>query len=356
MSKFTWRIENFSRLDAEDLYSLTFVVNENKWRLRLYPKGSHTNQHLSLYFNVGYPCTLPRKFIVSLVNQFDSNKTIKRECEYTFKSGKSSLGWPSFVELGKFHDKSEGYLVEDACLIEAEVDVSPDSKDIDSDSSIAKDPIECVYIEALSFLESNYSPASNTPTCEMHWFIKRNAAFAIKILDKLVPYHLDKSADLKHETTVMGSLSKRTDHLYLFSDPQAKEIVKLKANFPQRMLESRDSVHIKKDTSGHPWSTFEKTKDLLQESVKIEEGIKIELEELIKKEKELEARLEAMESDSLQLKMEREEIPKQMKIVCSLAKEKARKIEDKKLEVGCANQQLEQRLKSKWAAMRHLFA
>ncbi|VFR03532.1 unnamed protein product [Cuscuta campestris] len=306
MTKFTWRIGNFSLLEAKDLYSLTFVVNENKWRLLLYPKGSNKDQHLSMYLRVADSYSLPAewsiptKFRISIVNQIDPNKTVKKELEHAFKSGKNGWGWPSFMELSKFHDKSEGYLVEDTCLIEAEVDISSASKDIDSDSSVAIDPIECLYIEAQSFLES---------------LVKAPCSLVSKA----------PTSDSKHETAVMDSLSTLTDHLYLFSDGQVKEIVKLKATFPGTMQEWRDLVQAK-DTSEHPWSTFEKAKSLLQESLKTEEGIKIELGELNKQETDLEAQVVALESNSRKLKEEREEISKQMMILCSLAKEKATKI------------------------------
>lgn len=365
MTKFTWRIENFSLLEAKDLYSLTFVVNENKWRLLLYPKGSKKDQHLSMYLRVADSYSLPAewsiptKFRISIVNQIDPNKTVKKELEHTFKSGKNGWGWPSFMELSKLHDKSEGYLVEDTCLIEAEVDISAASKDIDSDSSVAIDPIECVYIEAQSFLESLVkapcSLVSKAPTCEMPFFINRHETFVKQILDRLMSYNMDDLVDSKHETAVMDSLSTLTDHLYLFSDGQVKEIVKLKATFPGTMQEWRDLVQAK-DTSEHPWSTFEKAKSLLQESLKTEEGIKIELGELNKQETDLEAQVVALESNSRKLKEEREEISKQMMILCSLAKEKATKIGVRKVEAYCVNQQLEQRLQLEWVEMRHLFA
>ncbi|RAL37586.1 hypothetical protein DM860_000280 [Cuscuta australis] len=189
----------------------------------------------------------------------------------------------------------------------------------------------------------------------MHLFIKRDATFAKQILDKLMSYRLDDLADPEHESAMMNSLSTLTDHLYLFRDAQAQEIVKLKATFPQTMLEWRESFQVKKDTSVHPWSTFEKAKCFLRELVKAEDEIKIELEDLTKKETELEAQLEVIQSKSQLLKEEREEISKQMKIFWSLARDKVSKMELKKVKVDSANQQLEQRLKLKWVAMRHLF-
>ncbi|CAH9119747.1 unnamed protein product [Cuscuta europaea] len=83
MSKFTWRIENFSGLDAEKIYSVTFVLNEYQWRLCLHPKGIKAG-HLSVYLLVADLSNLPNgwsiatKFSLALVNQIDNHKTIKR--------------------------------------------------------------------------------------------------------------------------------------------------------------------------------------------------------------------------------------------------------------------------------------
>ncbi|RAL37585.1 hypothetical protein DM860_000279 [Cuscuta australis] len=136
MAKFTWMIKNFSLLGTKDLYSLTFLVNENKWKLHLYPQGRDADHHLFLFLCVANSSSLPAewsiptKYSLSIINQIDPSKTIKIESENTFHSGANGWGPSRFIELRKLHDKSEGYLVEDTCLIEAEVYASPPSKDI----------------------------------------------------------------------------------------------------------------------------------------------------------------------------------------------------------------------------------
>ncbi|VFQ95302.1 unnamed protein product [Cuscuta campestris] len=362
MSKFTWRIENFSQLDAKKLYSLTFLVNQNKWRVLLCPKGNNTD-HLSLYLDVPDSYSLPAdwsvptKFSISLINQIDCNGTITKETDHTFNSKESDWGFTSFVPLSEFHDKSGGFLVEDICLIEAEVYVSQASSDKDLSASLAINTVDSVYIEAQSFLESLHkAPITgvSNATCEMPMF-EGHSTFAKEIFDKLISYRLEDLAEPKHETAMMDSLCKLTNHLHLFSDVQAKQIVNLKATFPQIMQEWRDSVQVK-SPGGHPWSTLEKTKSLLQDLVKTEEGIQTKLKDLNNTEKELEAQLEAIKSNSRQLQEEREDVSKQTKIVCSLAKDQASRVQAKEAEIDRANKTLEQRLKSEWAATRHLFA
>lgn len=338
MSKFTWRIENFSRLDTKYLYSLTFLVDQKKWRVLLYPKGNNTD-HLSLYLDVPDSSMLPAgwsvpaKFSISLVNQIDCNKTITKEFEHTFNSKEKGWGFTKFIPLCKFHGKSGGFLVEDICFIEAEVYVSPVSSDKDSGASLSISTLDSVYMEAQSLLESLHKAPTtgvSNATCEMPVF-EGHSTFAKEIFDKLMPCHLDDLADPKHETAV-----------------------NLKATFPQVMQGWRDSVRVK-DTSVHPWSTLEKTKSLLQDLVKTEEGIQTKLKDLERKEKELEDQLEVIKSSRRQLQEEREEVSKQTKIVCSLAKDQASNVESKEAEIDRANKMLEQRLKSMCAATRHLF-
>ncbi|VFR03534.1 unnamed protein product [Cuscuta campestris] len=355
MSKFTWRIENFSKLVAEKLDSLTFVVNENRWRLNLYPKGAQTTNYvyLPLFLCVADSSSLPAKwriptkFSISIVNQIDPNKTIKKECEQTFYGLAPSSGWSNFIERRKFHDEVEGYLGEDTCLIEAVVDDSPASSYKDSDSPVAIDP---VYIEAQSFLQSLPKAPS---TCGSPLFER----YAKEIFDKLISYRLDDLADPMNETTMMEFISVLANNISVFSDVQAREIVNLKATFPQTMQEWRDSMSQAKGTGQPSRSLFEETKSVLQDLVKTEEGIKTKLEELHKKETELEAELEAIEGKSQMLKEERGRVPKQMKILCGLVEEMASSIGALDYEVDCAKYlQFEQRLRSNWAAMRHLFA
>ncbi|CAH9119737.1 unnamed protein product [Cuscuta europaea] len=173
----------------------------------------------------------------------------------------------------------------------------------------------------------------------------------------LISTSLDILADPRNETSILESLSAVIDHnLHLFINGHAKEIMNLKATFPQQMQEWRSSVEIKCRSEHPSWCALEKTRSMLEDLVKTGEGIKAELEELNGKENEVKAQLEVIKSNSLQVKEERIEVSKQMEILCSLAMKQAAKIEAKDAEVDQANKKLEHSLKSKWAATRHLFS
>ncbi|CAH9124013.1 unnamed protein product [Cuscuta epithymum] len=138
MPKLTWRIEDFSKIDDIKIYSVTFVVNEYKWRLCLYPKGN-PRDHLSLFLRVVDTSSLPDgwsvtpKFSLALINQIHTNKTIKKDTEGKYDALCTTDGYSSFISLSKLHNKSEGYLVDDICLIETEVSVLDDASQSSSD-------------------------------------------------------------------------------------------------------------------------------------------------------------------------------------------------------------------------------
>ncbi|CAH9124038.1 unnamed protein product [Cuscuta epithymum] len=374
MSKFRWKIDNFSRLDVERPYSSVFNVNEYKWRLLLYPKGNNT-AHLSLYLGVPDLHSLPNgwrvptKFSLALINQLDPKKTIKKEAKHAFNADESDWGFTSFITLHEFYDKAEGYLVNDTCLIDAEVYVPDGSScvmnnatspvspyqaiDSSSSSAVALDPVESVYSRVQSVLKSLPKSPSNLASgaipCEVPLF-KDRATSAKEIFDKLIAYPLEDLADPQHEPAMLESLSILTKNLSLFSIGQAEEILNLNDSFPQMMREWRELSKVK-GSSEHLWATFEKTKRLLEDLVKTDEGIKSKLEVLVRREKELKAELEKIESDTQQLKVERGEVSKQTKKVCALAEEQACIIEGREAEVDGANKKMEG-LKSKWDAMR----
>ncbi|RAL37580.1 hypothetical protein DM860_000274 [Cuscuta australis] len=371
MSKFTWKIEHFSRLDAEKPYSRTYDVNEYKWRLLLYSKGNDGG-HLSLYLGVADPSTLPidwripTKFSLALVNQIDPKKTIKKETKHTFNVHESDWGFNLFVPLREFHDKVGGFLVNDMCLIEAEVYVpdpspcvantSPAPPDQVMDSSVGLDPVESVYARVQSVLKSlPKKPSSSLVVSDAICSpelpsSKYRAASAKEIFDKLISYPLDDLADPKHETAMSEALSILNNNLSLFSNGEAKEITALKATFPQMMLEWRESVKVK-GGSDHLWTAFEKTKSLLEDLLKTEDGIRAKLEDLSKKEMDLKAQMEAIECDRRHLREERGEVSKLTRKVCSLAEEQGRKIEGKETEVETAKKKMED-LKSQWDATK----
>ncbi|CAL9245920.1 unnamed protein product [Arabidopsis halleri] len=50
--RFAWVIKDFSSLQSERVYSVSFVIGDCKWRLCAYPKGRNINKYLSLFLEV----------------------------------------------------------------------------------------------------------------------------------------------------------------------------------------------------------------------------------------------------------------------------------------------------------------
>ncbi|XP_011626363.1 ubiquitin carboxyl-terminal hydrolase 13 isoform X1 [Amborella trichopoda] len=127
-SRFTWTIENFSRLNSKKHYSDIFVVGGYKWRVLIFPKGNNVD-HLSMYLDVADSATLPygwsryAQFCLSVVNQLNSKYTIRKDTQHQFNARESDWGFTSFMPLSDLYDPNKGYLVNDTVVVEAEVAV-----------------------------------------------------------------------------------------------------------------------------------------------------------------------------------------------------------------------------------------
>ncbi|KAK9075087.1 hypothetical protein SSX86_003406 [Deinandra increscens subsp. villosa] len=127
-ARFTWTIENFSRLIGKKLYSDVFFVGGYKWRVLIFPKGNNVD-HLSMYLDVADSTTLPygwsryAQFSLAVVNQMHSKLTIRKDTQHQFNARESDWGFTSFMPLGELYEPSRGYLVNDTCIVEADVAV-----------------------------------------------------------------------------------------------------------------------------------------------------------------------------------------------------------------------------------------
>ncbi|XP_020087505.1 ubiquitin carboxyl-terminal hydrolase 12-like isoform X1 [Ananas comosus] len=128
VSRFTWRIENFSKLNIRKLYSEVFLVGGYKWRVLIFPKGNNVD-YLSMYLDVADSAILQHgwvryaQFSLAVINQIQSNYTIRKDTQHQFNARESDWGFTSFMPLSELYDPSKGYLVNDTCIIEAEVAV-----------------------------------------------------------------------------------------------------------------------------------------------------------------------------------------------------------------------------------------
>jgi len=125
-SRFTWSIENFSRLNVKKHYSEIFTVGGYKWRVLIFPKGNNVD-HLSMYLDVADSATLPygwsryAQFSLAVVNQISPKYSIRKDTQHQFNTRESDWGFTSFMPLGDVYDHSKGYLVNDTLIIEADV-------------------------------------------------------------------------------------------------------------------------------------------------------------------------------------------------------------------------------------------
>ncbi|KAI4308350.1 hypothetical protein L6164_031433 [Bauhinia variegata] len=125
-SRFTWRIDNFSRLNTKKLYSEIFVVGGYKWRVLIFPKGNNVD-YLSMYLDVADSASLPygwsryAQFSLAVINQIHNKYSVRKDTQHQFNARESDWGFTSFMPLGELYDPSRGYLVNDTLVIEAEV-------------------------------------------------------------------------------------------------------------------------------------------------------------------------------------------------------------------------------------------
>ncbi|KAA3481509.1 ubiquitin carboxyl-terminal hydrolase 13-like isoform X3 [Gossypium australe] len=103
--RFTWTIENFSRLNTKKLYSDIFFVGGYKWLLEL--------------------SWCPLVFALSCKLKFCAidSSLFSADTQHQFNVRESDWGFTSFMPLGELYDPSRGFLVNDTCVVEADVAV-----------------------------------------------------------------------------------------------------------------------------------------------------------------------------------------------------------------------------------------
>ncbi|XP_059307810.1 ubiquitin C-terminal hydrolase 13-like isoform X2 [Lycium ferocissimum] len=127
-ARFTWTIENFSRLNVKKLYSEVFHVGGYKWRILIFPKGNNVD-HLSMYLDVADSPSLPygwsryAQFSLAVLNQAHNKFTVRKDTQHQFNARESDWGFTSFMPLSELYDPSRGYLMDDTVIVEADVAV-----------------------------------------------------------------------------------------------------------------------------------------------------------------------------------------------------------------------------------------
>ncbi|OVA00858.1 Ubiquitin carboxyl-terminal hydrolases family 2 [Macleaya cordata] len=125
-SRFTWTIENFSRVNTKKHYSDIFFVGGYKWRVLIFPKGNNVD-HLSMYLDVADSANLPygwsryAQFSLAVINQIHNKYTVRKDTQHQFNARESDWGFTSFMPLSELYDPGRGFLVNDTLIVEAEV-------------------------------------------------------------------------------------------------------------------------------------------------------------------------------------------------------------------------------------------
>ncbi|KAG6485229.1 uncharacterized protein LOC122012707 isoform X1 [Zingiber officinale] len=135
--KFTWRIENFTRL--KDLLkkrkitglcikSRKFQIGNRDCRLIVYPRGqSQPPCHLSVFLEVtdsrntisDWSCFVSHR--LSVVNQKMEEKSVTKESQNRYSKAAKDWGWREFVTLTSLFDQDSGFLLQDTVVFSAEV-------------------------------------------------------------------------------------------------------------------------------------------------------------------------------------------------------------------------------------------
>ncbi|KAK8508746.1 hypothetical protein V6N12_034852 [Hibiscus sabdariffa] len=220
VTKVTWRIENFSSIEDEEICSKSFIVDDIKLQLFIFPKGVKTD-HLSFYLEVSDPMTLSpgwRRFIrfgFAVINQIDRQTSKAIVAHAQFNETMSGWGEAAFLPLGELHDPERGYLVNDVCLVEAYVSTDYSEGiisyelilDTDSDKHEAFEPEEPSEENIKTFFSSLESELSSSDSV----ISKEEAKEALAKLDEamnMTPvdfYNSGKFSPLKQAFKILAS-------------------------------------------------------------------------------------------------------------------------------------------------------
>ncbi|KAJ6768445.1 TRAF-LIKE FAMILY PROTEIN [Salix koriyanagi] len=128
--KYTWKIENFLKLDEKRQESQIFKFTDKiRWKILLYPKGkdSRMGTHLSLYLALDLEtlpagCRLYVDYTLRIVDQVKDRKLdLSAKAKHWFGASSSESGWTRYVSLDRIYQSNHAYVIQDICIIEAEV-------------------------------------------------------------------------------------------------------------------------------------------------------------------------------------------------------------------------------------------
>ncbi|KAK8960385.1 hypothetical protein KSP40_PGU004296 [Platanthera guangdongensis] len=129
--EFSWKIENFSKLDTKISHEKKFTAGDNLWSIKIYVEGDQKtvvkvkDDNLSLRMNYNGSIHDPSamkisaKFSLSIIDQIKGNH-MKRTYSGVFECSKPGWGWDDFIPLKDLNDRALGFIVNDSCIIVAQ--------------------------------------------------------------------------------------------------------------------------------------------------------------------------------------------------------------------------------------------
>ncbi|KAI4335061.1 hypothetical protein L6164_013743 [Bauhinia variegata] len=125
-----WTITNFSEMQKECYDSTPFTAGNLKWKIKFYPKGKGAGlgNCLSLFLALAEPTTLPPgSKIYAEVSLLIFDQMQAKHCSgkdnYWFSASSNECGWERFMLLSTFTSSYSGYLLNNACWVQANITI-----------------------------------------------------------------------------------------------------------------------------------------------------------------------------------------------------------------------------------------
>ncbi|KAF6136332.1 hypothetical protein GIB67_021907 [Kingdonia uniflora] len=126
--KHSWKVENFIQITDQFRTSEEFTAGDQKWKLKLYPKGirEERNKSISLYLQLADPSLgqeVYANYKLRVKNQIHSSEHLERILTHRFNPMAEDWGLANFMGLEELKDERKDFLKNDTCIIEADVTV-----------------------------------------------------------------------------------------------------------------------------------------------------------------------------------------------------------------------------------------
>lgn len=136
---YTWKIDNDSKLDQEEVLSEAFIVGEQKWKLAIYPKGNGTakDKSVSVFLKLadwetllpGWKVYAEYELCIRDEDPFLRTTMQKQELQHWFCASGKGYGYPEYMALSGLNKASEGFPVRRTMIVEAQITLISYTKD-----------------------------------------------------------------------------------------------------------------------------------------------------------------------------------------------------------------------------------